>query len=100
MPVEEVGKITKENDILFCIDAAQTVGSIETDVKKIGCDFMAFPAFKWICGPLGLGILYCNKKAAEILKPQSIGSESATLSSDQKDSCLSGTASEISNRIS
>ena len=84
MPVEDVGKITKENDILFCIDAAQTVGSIEIDVKKIGCDFMAFPAFKWICGPLGLGILYCNKKAAEILKPQSIGSESATLSSDKK----------------
>ena len=84
MPVEDVGKITKENDVLFCIDAAQTVGSIEIDVKKIGCDFMAFPAFKWICGPLGLGILYCNKKAAESLKPQSIGSESATLSSDQK----------------
>ena len=84
MPVEDVGKITKENDVLFCIDAAQTIGSIETDVKKIGCDFMAFPAFKWICGPLGLGILFCSKKAAETLKPQSIGSESATLSLDKK----------------
>lgn len=84
MPVDEVGKITKKNDMLFCIDAAQSVGSIEIDVKRIGCDFMAFPAFKWICGPLGLGILYCSKKAAQVLKPQSIGSESATLSSDQK----------------
>jgi cysteine desulfurase / selenocysteine lyase len=84
MPVEEVGRIAKANDVLFCIDAAQTVGSIEIDVKRIGCDFMAFPAFKWICGPLGLGVLYCDKKAAEALRPQSIGSESATLSSDQK----------------
>ena len=84
MPVDEVGKVTRSNDVLFCIDAAQTVGSIEIDVKRIGCDFMAFPAFKWICGPLGLGVLYCRKKAAEELKPQSIGSESATLSSDQK----------------
>jgi cysteine desulfurase/selenocysteine lyase len=84
MPVEEVGKIAKANDVLFCIDAAQTVGSIEIDVKRIGCDFMAFPAFKWICGPLGLGVLYCDKKAAETLRPQSIGSESATISSDQK----------------
>jgi cysteine desulfurase / selenocysteine lyase len=33
---------------------------------------------------LGLGILYCSKKAAETLIPQSIGSESATLSSDHK----------------
>jgi cysteine desulfurase/selenocysteine lyase len=84
MPVEQVGKITRENNVLFCIDAAQTVGSIGIDVKKIGCDFMAFPAFKWLCGPLGLGILYCSKRAAETLKPDSIGSESATLSSDQK----------------
>jgi cysteine desulfurase / selenocysteine lyase len=84
MPVEEVGRIAKANDTLFCIDAAQTVGSIEIDVKRIGCDFMAFPAFKWICGPLGLGVLYCDKKAADVLRPQSIGSESATLSSDQK----------------
>ena len=84
MSVEEVGKIAKANDTLFCIDAAQTVGSIEIDVKRIGCDFMAFPAFKWICGPLGLGVLYCDKKAAEVLKPQSIGPESATLSSDRK----------------
>jgi cysteine desulfurase/selenocysteine lyase len=84
MPVDEVGKVTRSNNVLFCVDAAQTVGSIEIDVKKIGCDFMAFPAFKWICGPLGLGVLYCRKKASEELKPQSIGSESATLSSDQK----------------
>jgi cysteine desulfurase/selenocysteine lyase len=84
MPVDEVGKVTRSNNVLFCVDAAQTVGSIEIDVKRIGCDFMAFPAFKWICGPLGLGVLYCRKKAAEELKPQSIGSESATLSSDQK----------------
>jgi cysteine desulfurase / selenocysteine lyase len=84
MPVKEVGRIAKDNDVLFCIDAAQTVGTIDIDVKQIGCDFMAFPAFKWICGPLGLGILYCDKKAAELLRPRSIGSESATLSSDQK----------------
>jgi cysteine desulfurase/selenocysteine lyase len=84
MPVEEVGRIAKANDTLFCIDAAQTVGSIEIDVKRIGCNFMAFPAFKWICGPLGLGVLYCDKKAAESLMPQSIGSESATLLPDQK----------------
>jgi cysteine desulfurase / selenocysteine lyase len=80
IPVEEVGKIARENNVLYCIDAAQTVGSIGVDVKKIGCDFMAFPAFKWICGPIGIGILYCRKSASEILIPPSIGGESATLS--------------------
>jgi cysteine desulfurase / selenocysteine lyase len=80
MPVAEVGKIVKENSALFCIDAAQSVGTLEVDVKKIGCDFMAFPAFKWICGPVGMGIFYCSKKAAELLAPQSIGGESALVS--------------------
>jgi cysteine desulfurase/selenocysteine lyase len=80
MPLEQVGKIARESNSLFCVDAAQTVGSIEVDVKKVGCDFMAFPGFKWLCGPSGIGVLYCNKRASEILTPPAIGGESATLS--------------------
>jgi cysteine desulfurase / selenocysteine lyase len=80
MPVEEVGRIAQENDLLFCVDAAQSAGTISVDVKKIRCDFMAFPGFKWLCGPTGIGVFYCSKKAAEILEPSEIGGESATLS--------------------
>ena len=80
MPVEEVGRIAQENGVLFCVDAAQSAGTISVDVKKIGCHFMAFPGFKWLCGPMGIGVFYCSKKAFEILEPPKIGSESATLS--------------------
>jgi cysteine desulfurase/selenocysteine lyase len=80
MPVEEVGRIAQKNDLLFCVDAAQSAGTISVDVKKIGCHFMAFPGFKWLCGPTGIGVFYCSKKASEILEPLEIGGESATLS--------------------
>jgi cysteine desulfurase / selenocysteine lyase len=80
MPVEEVGRIAQENDVLFCVDAAQSAGTISVDVKKIGCHFMAFPGFKWLCGPIGIGVFYCSKKASEMLDPPEIGGESATLS--------------------
>jgi cysteine desulfurase / selenocysteine lyase len=80
MPVEEVGRIAQENDVLFCIDAAQSAGNISVNVKKIGCDFMAFPGFKWLCGPTGIGVFYCSKRASEIMEPSKIGGESATLS--------------------
>lgn len=80
MPVEEIGRIAKENDALYCIDAAQSAGTAAIDVKKIGCQFMAFPGFKWLCGPNGIGVFYCRKDAAEKLRPPSIGGESATLS--------------------
>jgi cysteine desulfurase / selenocysteine lyase len=80
MPVEEVGRIAQENDTLYCVDAAQSVGTISVDVKKVGCHFMAFPGFKWLCGPTGIGVFYCSKKAFERLTPSEIGSESAILS--------------------
>ncbi|HZT35901.1 MAG TPA: aminotransferase class V-fold PLP-dependent enzyme, partial [Nitrososphaera sp.] len=69
MPLEEVGKIANENNSLFCVDAAQSAGSIAIDVKKIGCHFMAFPGFKWLVGPLGIGVFYCSKGASEYLRP-------------------------------
>jgi cysteine desulfurase/selenocysteine lyase len=80
MPLEQVGRIANENNVLFCVDAAQSAGTIEFDVKKIGCHFMAFPGFKWLCGPTGIGVFYCSKEAAEMLAPPAIGGESATLS--------------------
>ncbi|HEX6560508.1 MAG TPA: aminotransferase class V-fold PLP-dependent enzyme [Nitrososphaera sp.] len=80
LPLEEVGRIANDNNALFCVDAAQTAGTIKVDVRRIGCHFMAFPGFKWLCGPMGIGVLYCNKKAAEMIEPPSIGGESATVS--------------------
>ena len=80
MPLEDVGRIAQENGALFCVDAAQSAGTIPIDVKKIGCHFMAFPGFKWLCGPTGIGAFYCSKKAYEMLTPPAIGIESATLS--------------------
>jgi cysteine desulfurase/selenocysteine lyase len=82
MPLEEVGRIAEESGALFCVDAAQSAGTIKVDVKRIGCHFMAFPAFKWLCGPTGIGVLYCSKKAWHALTPPEIGGESATLSGD------------------
>lgn len=86
-PVEEFGKIIDENkknyNTLFSIDGAQSVGLLDINVKNIKCDFMTFPGFKWICGPLGVGILYINKKAMEEVKPIFLGSGSAHIKLDK-----------------
>lgn len=84
MPVEEVGKIAKRHEMLYSIDAAQSVGTIKVDVRRIGCDFLAFPGFKWICGPSGIGIFYCKKESAHWLIPKYIGGESAIIT-EKKD---------------
>ncbi len=78
LPVEKAGKILHDKKIPFFLDSAQTVGCIENvDVSKINCNFMSFNGSKWLCGPMGTGLFYCNKKSSALLEPVTIGGESA-----------------------
>ena len=61
MPIEEVGKIARENNICFLVDAAQTAGIYPIDVEKIGIDLLALPAHKGLLGIQGLGVLYIRE---------------------------------------
>ncbi|MFB5623379.1 MAG: aminotransferase class V-fold PLP-dependent enzyme [Nitrosopumilus sp.] len=84
LPVEEIGKILHEK-VPFFIDAAQSIGCIgDIDVSKIQCDFMSFNGSKWLCGPMGTGLFYCNRKSSELLEPKTIGGESAMIYDDSK----------------
>lgn len=66
-PLETVGEICRKNNILFCLDAAQGAGHVFIDPKKMNISFMAFSAWKWLMGPLGLGVLYISPEALERL---------------------------------
>jgi cysteine desulfurase/selenocysteine lyase len=82
LPVEKIGKLTKKKTSFF-LDSAQTIGCIgNLDVTKINCNFMSFNGSKWLCGPMGTGLFYCNKKSSEQLTPTTIGGESAMLYDD------------------
>ncbi len=79
LPIEKIGKIL-ENKAPFFLDSAQTVGCIGNfDVKNLKCNFMAFNGSKWLCGPMGTGLFYCDRNSSELLEPSSIGGESAML---------------------
>ncbi|MDR2873744.1 MAG: cysteine desulfurase [Methanobrevibacter sp.] len=76
--VKEIGKIARENDVLFLIDAAQSVGYIPTNTKDINPDFMAFPAHKGLLGPVGAGALYLKEEIAERLMVKNLGGGTVT----------------------
>lgn len=79
LPIEKIGKILNDKTPFF-VDSAQTVGCIGNfDVKNINCDFMSFNGSKWLCGPMGTGLFYCDRKSNDLLEPHSIGGESAML---------------------
>jgi cysteine desulfurase len=55
--IQEIGKIAHEYDVLFHTDAAQALGHIPIDVKKMNIDLMSMSSHK-IYGPKGIGALY------------------------------------------
>ena len=59
-PIEEIGKITKENGVIFHTDAVQSFCHIDIDVNKMNIDLLSISAHKFY-GPKGVGSLYIRK---------------------------------------
>jgi cysteine desulfurase/selenocysteine lyase len=69
--INDVARITEmahEADALSIIDAAQSVPHMPVDVRKIGCDFLAFSAHKML-GPTGTGVLYGKHDVLDAIDP-------------------------------
>lgn len=62
MPIEQIGKIAKNNGIIYMVDAAQSAGVYDIDVAKMNIDLLAFPGHKGLLGPQGTGGLYIRDK--------------------------------------
>lgn len=78
--IEEIGKICKEKNILFVVDAAQSLGHTKIDVENIS--FLAASAHKML-GPTGIGILYGKYELLDQLQPRELGGGmNATFTSD------------------
>lgn len=58
LPVEQMGQLCKQKGITFLVDAAQSAGTLEIDVGRMGIDLLAFPGHKGLLGPQGTGGLY------------------------------------------
>lgn len=56
-PIEQIGKIAKENNVIFHTDAVQAIGNLKIDVKALNIDALSMSGHK-IYAPKGIGAAY------------------------------------------
>lgn len=64
-PIEEIGKIAKEKDIFFHVDAVQSLGKVSLNVEDLNVDFLSVSGHK-LNGPKGVGGLYIKKGISKL----------------------------------
>lgn len=82
--IKAIGDFCRENNILYLVDASQSIGVLDIDVQEMNIDLLAFPGHKALFGPMGTGALYI--KEGIIVKPlKEGGTGSYSHSIDQPD---------------
>ena len=71
--IKTLGKICRERDIWFVVDAIQSLGAIEVDVKSSYVDILAADGHKWLLAPEGAAIFYCADEKRERLINTNVG---------------------------
>ncbi len=66
-----IGKALQARNILFCLDAIQTVGAFPTTMEHV--DLLAADAHKWLLGPCGAGLMVVKKHVQPLLTPPIYG---------------------------
>lgn len=90
-PVEQIGRLAGDHGARFILDATQSVGQLEMDVARIGCDALVTTGRKFLRGPRGTGFAYVDADLLARLLPTAPDVRGATWT-DETDWDLAPTA--------
>lgn len=73
LDLDSLGAACQDQDVLFCVDAIQSIGVLPFDVKSCQADFVVADGHKWMLGPEGLALLYISDRALDLLSLNQYG---------------------------
>ena len=63
--VGAVGSVCRDEEVLYLVDACQSIGQMPVDVHELRCDFLSATSRKYLRGPRGAGFLYVSDRVLE-----------------------------------
>lgn len=62
LDLARLGRTCEAAEVLFCVDAIQSLGALPLNVREIRADFVVADGHKWLMAPEGLALLYCRRE--------------------------------------
>lgn len=71
--LKRLGRACEDAEVLFCVDAIQSLGALPLNVRSIRADFVVADGHKWLLGPEGLALFYCRRELFTRLRLRQFG---------------------------
>lgn len=68
-----LSELCHQRDVLFVVDAIQSLGALNLDVDALGIDVLAADGHKWLLAPEGCALFFCSRRTLPRLKVSGLG---------------------------
>jgi len=69
LPVRKICDMAHSKGVEVMVDGAHAIAHIPVNMAELDCDYYGASLHKWLCVPLGVGLLYVKKKNIEKIWP-------------------------------
>lgn len=66
LPIKRIGELCRKRGIYFIVDAAQSAGLFDVDIKQLGISALCLPSHKGLMGPQGIGVIVFSDSVGDI----------------------------------
>ncbi len=81
--LDRVARACRQREVFLFVDIAQSIGLLPVDLRHV--DAAAWPTWKWLMGPIGMGGFYLASRHLETIRPSFVGTDGMVPTTDYLD---------------